>query len=323
MNDKGITLGSAVVNEENEKFGININDTTENLRKLNIADASYVRISSKGIDIGSGGELYVNTANLIINSAATDTESIFELKKLKSNSNNEYDTALKYNITNGLEITGAIKATEFKIQSGNEFKNFLDSEGHINEALIDSSKYSISGLTSIDWGEQGKKEKYVALTSEYGLLFGANKGIIIPRNTPKSLDESLINDNESDSLETTVSINKEGISFDYYSETDIKPSSYIHMNKDGLQVSGERISINGNDVWARDDIVIMNPNVPDSDTANTWRKSVESIEQKMAGKGDWVLIRPYYDAETRSEMKLGTTIIPSYSGSDSNYTATL
>jgi len=91
------------------------------------------------------------------------------------------------------------------------------------------------------------------------------------------------------------------------------------MNQDeGIKITGSRISINGGDVWARDDIVIMNPNATSDDR---WRTSVESIEKYMtngsvrlnsdnkvvssggtkftrssgASLGDWVLIRPYYN----------------------------
>ena len=113
MNNRGITLGSGVYNEQENKDGINLDQDTVDMRNLNITDASYVRISGKGIDIGSGGELYVNTQNVVINSSATTTNSIFELKKKASDwtaENNKYDTALSYTESGGLTIKGNISA---------------------------------------------------------------------------------------------------------------------------------------------------------------------------------------------------------------------
>lgn len=113
MNDRGITLGSGKVDAANNQDGINLDQDTNALRLLNITGASYVRVSGSGIDIGSGGELYVNTQNVVINSAATTTNSIFELKKKASDwtaENNKYDTALSYTESGGLTIKGNISA---------------------------------------------------------------------------------------------------------------------------------------------------------------------------------------------------------------------
>ena len=166
MNDKGITLGSAIVekkqqseeseeeslesngisesdeseesnesetNDITQQVTVNLNSPIEELRNYQATDASYVRISGTGVDIcsgasiniysganisiGSGGELYVNTSNFIINSNAKLDNSIFELKKL--NANNNYETALKYSISNGLEITGTITANKLYIIDNN------------------------------------------------------------------------------------------------------------------------------------------------------------------------------------------------------------
>jgi len=79
----------------------------------------------------------------------------------------------------------------------------------------------------------------VELSSTHGLVLGATYGVFIPKASNGSLDE------------TYVSITEEHINF------DSTPTNYIHMNSSGIDVHGNRISINGKDVWARDDIIIM------------------------------------------------------------------
>ena len=64
----------------------------------------------------------------------------------------------------------------------------------------------------------------------------------------------------------------------------------VHQN--GIEVMGNRIKVNGKEVFARDDIIIMNPNASES-----WRQTVAGIEGHMGNQHDWVLIRPYYDAK--------------------------
>ena len=118
MNDKGITLGSGTVDPvgtENRKIGIDLNSNTQTLRNNNntVTGASYVRISGAGIDIGSGGELYVNTNNFVVNSNAGIGEDIFVLKK--ADGNGGYEKALTYNIQDGLTINGRISAQSMVI----------------------------------------------------------------------------------------------------------------------------------------------------------------------------------------------------------------
>ena len=125
MNDKGITLGSGTVDPvgtENRKIGIDLNSDTQALRDNNntVTGASYVRISGAGIDIGSGGELYVNTNNFVVNSNPEEnTDNIFELKKKADDwteENKHYDTALRYNIVEGLTIIGNLSANSLVIE---------------------------------------------------------------------------------------------------------------------------------------------------------------------------------------------------------------
>lgn len=72
---------------------------------------------------------------------------------------------------------------------------------------------------------------------------------------------------------------------------DVDGNNYIHMSNAGIDMKGSRVTVDGNAMWARDDIIVMNPN-----DQSSWRRTVAGIEAHMSGKHDWVLIKPYYDA---------------------------
>lgn len=75
---------------------------------------------------------------------------------------------------------------------------------------------------------------------------------------------------------------------------DVNANNYVHINENGIDVKGNRIKVNGKYVFDREDIIIMNPNAPQSES---WRRTVAGIESHQNGAHDWVLIRPYYDAK--------------------------
>ena len=190
------------------------------------------------------------------------------------------------------------------------------------DGLNGEGAVAINGLSNIFWGAAGDKKQYVAISSQGGLIMAANKDIIIPRKTPKALNSDSSDDDESDNLDTLVKINKDGINFDVYSNsTATSASAYVHMSSNGINIKGAHVYINGEQEWSRDDIIVMNKNKTNNDN-DGWRRSVESIEAYMkngsvrlnnsgkvvssggtlftrpsgAATGDWVLIRPFYDA---------------------------
>lgn len=83
---------------------------------------------------------------------------------------------------------------------------------------------------------------------------------------------------------------------------DINANNYVHINTNGIEMKGKRVTVDGNEMWARDDIIVMNPNA-----SSSWRRSVAAIESHMSGKHDWVLIKPYYNAEINFVGKSGLT----------------
>ena len=103
-----------------------------------------------------------------------------------------------------------------------------------------------------------------------------------------------------------------------YIKLDVSANNYVHIDQYGIDVKGNRIKVNGNEIFARDDIIIMNPNAVDS-----WRRTVAGIEAHMTGLHDWVMIRPFYDASisyvgASGATQTQTTITNQYTESGSS-----
>ena len=294
-------------------------------------DSSGNMTAGGDLTITSGKNFTITSSNFKVNPAASGGADYFYV----GDSGNSPSSCIRYvsaqtvnNETTAahLEVRGAIIATSFTLGST---EIALDSDGHLPSSLIDSSSYSVNGISTIKWGSPASsKTTYVGLTSntDGGLLLGANKDIIIPRVAPNN------DDNTADTTDTIVKINKDGIKFNAYNSSGTE-TAHIYLDSDGLAVSGKRISINNSPVWARDDIIIMCTS--DNTTAPAWRKKQKSIEAYMkngsvrvdnkgeivdsggtvytrpggASSGDWVLIKPYYDTQLNfaNSMVFGTS----------------
>ena len=110
----------------------------------------------------------------------------------------------------------------------------------------------------------------------------------------KAYAESYTNNNAY-LVKSGISITSSGVDVagSKHINLDINAGNYIHMDQNGINMLGKRITIDGYPIWGRDDIIVMNPN----DTT-TWRRTVAGIEAHMATvhPHDWVLVKPYYDA---------------------------
>ena len=104
---------------------------------------------------------------------------------------------------------------------------------------------------------------------------------------------------EIDSLELAVSdkygkvsgiaIESAGVSVsgNKYINLDVDANTYVHISASGgINMKGSRLSFNGKEAFGRDDIIILSNG-----------QSESSVISSMSGKHDWVLIKPYYNAE--------------------------
>ena len=235
--------GSAIVLKGG---GIGMHGSTINFTTADATTTNAISINSSGITMGTTGNITLLSNNIILNSTATGTDSLFELKKKASDwteQNNKYDTAMKYSITNGLEIKGAITATSLQIITNGTSSTIDDYvNGKISSAQLSVTDERIwQGVTNYANG-------------------GANTGgLLITAGQVK------------------LSAN----------------NNYVDINTNGIVMQGQHIYINGKQEWSRDDIIILKrPGAEGYEDQGT-------IENRMNanGKHDWVLIKPYYDAE--------------------------
>ena len=215
-------------------------------------------------------------------------------------------------------------------------------------AAATTQAFDTYGLkTHYKWGKDSSNNDIywdVAVVSAGNMLIGANSGLWIAKSSAYSNGAAVVLDKSGLAMNAAnISLVASGDktatlqlisdpSKTYGGTTRTYAGIYIAsgdnsitMNaNDGMQITGSRISINGGDVWARDDIIVMNPNVAYNDD-DGWRISVEAIEKYMttgqvrlksdgtistsssggklhkrlgtgvASTGDWVLIRPYYN----------------------------
>jgi len=106
MNNNGITIGSAVTG---------IIDLGGSL--TGVSGGSYVRISGTGIILNSNANLTVSTNNVVIDSTATGSSTMFRLGGSSS-------PALLYTPSGGLSVTGALTATSLSVGSGNNMLTY-------------------------------------------------------------------------------------------------------------------------------------------------------------------------------------------------------
>lgn len=198
--------------------------------------------------------------------------------------------------------------------------NYIGQDGADGEDGEDGTSFDVDGISSVTWNGN----TYVSLTQASEELAGVLVGYSDNFNSNTAIRHFIV---PRSTTETAVDICRNYINFDY------NASNYIHMNSGGIDVSGNRIRINGREVWARDDIVVMNSNASGEDA---WRQTVSSIEDHMSGQHDWVLIRPYYNAQipftsggvnknisTLNEMTLSRTSEEAFGDSANGYSYTL
>lgn len=255
-----------------------------------------------GWTIGTN-QLYSGNNNnyVALNSDSTNTYAIWAGATNAETTDNDSTTYAPFSVSKAGQlrasdaiISGAITATSFILSSGATVSGLSYNDLIDKPSIPDPSSYVINGLSMTSWGNTTPKTNYLALTSEGGLLFGANNGIVIPRFTPVNMDDDVTNNDDMDNTDVVMAINSEGIQFNHYINNEVtEPNSYIHINSDGISLSGSNIEINSKPIWSHENIIIMNPNAEGQDA---WRRTVPTIAAAMSGKHDWVLIQPYYDA---------------------------
>jgi len=109
-------------------------------------------------------------------------------------------------------------------------------------------------------------------------------------------------DNHSYAKQSGISITSSGVDVtgSKHINLDVDSNNFVHISDAGIAMKGSRLTVNGDAMWARDDIIVMNPNATDS-----WRRTEAGIVSHMSGAHDWVMIKPYYDASIKYNLDSG------------------
>lgn len=227
-------------------------------------DAAILTINSNGkivasddLSISSGKNLSISSNNFIINTGATGTNSMLYVANNATWSS--ATSGIKYSPSGGLEVKGSIVATSFTLNGhALQTSDISDFQSAVNTAVTNAaSSFTANGLDYSDNWNNTGK-KFVTLTSSTGLLIGSNNGIVVPSAN-----------------------NASGLS-----------NPYLKIDESGIVLNGKHILINGKQEWSRDDIIVMSSN------PNDQTYTIAGVESMMANaEHDWVLIKPYYDAE--------------------------
>ena len=136
---------------------------------------------------------------------------------------------------------------------------------------------------------QDSWEGVTALRVQAGQISGRvsnNEGAITSIQAEINLIELAVADKYG--IVSGIAIESAGVSVtgNKYIKLDVNANNFVHIDQNGIEVKGNRIKINGKEVFARDDIIILSNG-----------QSESSVISAMSGQHDWVMIKPYYNAE--------------------------
>lgn len=318
LNKQGISIGTqgniGIVSSGNKGIDIKVikNNTEYN---------GIIMNKNTGFKVYSNVAINMDAPNFKVVSSPTAGNPYFYV----GDSGNSPDTYIKYvssitanNVTTPahLEVKGAITATAFVLDPN---CNKISAEMIADGVIPDANDFGINGIGWQNWNNKN----YVSLTARAngddtddgdlcaGILIGYSDNtqhLIVPYDKTHS--------------NTVVDISRDGIKFNHYKVSDdiLTNDTYIHMDSEGIDMKGSHIYINGEQEWSRDDIIIMNPNAIGDEA---WRSTVDGIVNHMEARsddrknGDWVLIRPFYNAEVDFEYK-DVPVEMGYTGTISN-----
>ena len=163
--------------------------------------------------------------------------------------------------------------------------------------FMDTYEYTLPVYSSGYGWEQTDNKWWYKLPSTYNQTIHNNKvkfaeynGYLYPYDSWGYIDGSWYLFDSSGYIYTDCSQTRGDAVYNFSSSGALilDNQHHIYMDENGIDIVGSRIKINGNDVWARDDIVIMKTR------GAAGYKTREQIEAEMASVSDWILIQPSY-----------------------------
>lgn len=281
-------MNNAITAAVGDKYG-KVSGITITSSGIDVSGSQYVKIASGGyfqVQTGNFGIDTNSSTYVMWSGASTAANSSFWVKK---------DGSMK---ASNADITGTIRASSFYI--GNQQASLaLNTSGKMTLASLASTSLSNYNFDSL--GASGGTGVYITpslirVKSTGDVDFSAARSISLKAS---SISMAAISDYSPPDLSSyaksanvygiqsgiTITTNGVDVSGSKHINLDVNANNYVHINSSGIDMKGSRVSVNGKNMWARDDIIVLKS----TDNEST-------IISGMSGQHDWVLIKPYYNA---------------------------
>jgi len=281
-------MNNAITAAVGDKYG-KVSGITITSSGIDVSGSQYVKIASGGyfqVQTGNFGIDTNSSTYVMWSGASSAANSSFWVKK---------DGSMK---ASNADITGTIHASSFYI--GNQQASLaLNTSGKMTLGSLESK--SLSSYTFDSLGASSGTGVYITpslirVKSTGDVDFSAARSISLKAS---SISMAAISDYSPPDLSSyaksadvygvksgiTITTNGVDVSGSKHINLDVNANNYVHINSSGIDMKGSRVSVNGKDMWARDDIIVLKS----TDNEST-------IISGMSGQHDWVLIKPYYNA---------------------------
>lgn len=183
-----------------------------------------------------------------------------------------------------------------------------------NAAKVGAIVLDTNGNIAISSTDVGQSESKVCITPTS--ITVASGGSIDLSGADVTISASQIGANGVYATQSDIDITSTGIDLtgSKHINLDVSTNSYMHMSSAGIEMKGSRINFvdsagNSWSAFGRDDIIVL----------KNGGETESQVLTRMTGKHDWILIKPYYNAE----IDLSTTKVVKTVSSAEGHTGTL
>ena len=229
-------------------------------------DAAILTINNSG-NIEANGDLKLTSGkNLYIGTSTSNNSVILNDNGITLATNK----ALNISTPNMIISSNATNTgTVFQLKNGNNSVLKYTADGKLDMNVNSLTINSTSLQTYIDNRVDDKASSFTMSDAE---IWASVKSAT--SNTSLQLTDNSINLKVNNA--TAFTLNSDGVA----------------LTGKNIVMNGSHILINGKQEWSRDDIIVMSSN------PNDQTYTIAGVESMMANaEHDWVLIKPYYDAE--------------------------
>ena len=271
-----------------------VTDALETSAKNAVNKAAAIAVNSDNKILNTSLETSVQTA---INKAANitvDSSGKIKLSSLETTTQQAVTKAEAIAVDSNGKILKTALESSVQTTIDKAAGITVDSNGKIKLSSMETTtQQAVTKAEGIQVDSNGKIKKIAledsvqtTITKAANITVDSN-GKIVLSALSSTVQTSLGKADTSYQEQSGITITSAGIavSGSKYIKLDVNSYNYVHISSTGIEMNGSRVSVNGKDMWARDDIIVLHRGDSEAD-----------VIASQSGKHDWVLIKPYYDA---------------------------